>query len=164
MAKKEHTVFLAFDVPPQVEENYVFDLWKVFARSVYITRQKLAPLKIATRHYVAMAVLASSDDSATQSTLIKCMGLSPNIVLAMIDYLDHLGYTRRVQNPRNRRENIVVLSKKGRNTYDQAVRLLRQAEQELLVSLSGEELKQCRDITKRLEEPVLSIRDLAISF
>jgi DNA-binding MarR family transcriptional regulator len=162
MAKKGRTVFLAFDVPLEVEQNYVFEIWKAFARSLYITRQKLAPLKIATRHYTAMAILASSDHSATQSTLVKRMGLSPNVVLGMVDYLDRLGYTKRVRNPRNRRENIVLLSEKGRNAYDQAFRLLKQAEQEFLSSLSGEECKQFLDITKKLGESVPSIRDLAI--
>jgi len=70
MARKEHTIFLAFDVPAAVEENYVFGVWRLFAQSVYLTRKKLAPLKIATRHYAALAVLASSNHSATQSTLV----------------------------------------------------------------------------------------------
>ena len=164
MARKEHTVYLAFDVPPNIGPNYVFEIWKLFARSVHITRQKLAPLKIATRHYAALAILTSSDHSATQSALAERMGLSPNVVMAMIDYLDRLGYTRRVQNPHNRRENIVVLSKKGRAVYDQASQLLRQAEQELMASLSREESKQYLEITKKLGTSVPSIRDLAIYF
>ncbi len=162
MARKEHTVFLAFDVPPEVEENYVFGVWKLFAQSVYLTRKKLAPLKIATRHYAAMAVLASSNHSATQSTLVQVMGLSPNIVLAMVDYLDGLGYTKRVQNPRNRRENIVLLSKKGRTAFDQAVILLRQVEQELLAPLNGEECTQCAQLIKKLGSAAPPTRDLAI--
>jgi DNA-binding MarR family transcriptional regulator len=117
---------------------------------VYVTSQKLAPLKIATRHYAAMAVLASSKDFASQSTLVQCMGLSPNVVLTMVDYLDELGYTRRVQNPRNRRENIVLLSKKGRAAYDGAVVLLRQAEQEILAPLSGQESEQYQNATRKL--------------
>lgn len=164
MARKEHTVFLAFDVPSDVEENYVFGIWRLFARSVYLTRLKLAPLKIATRHYAAMAILASSDHSASQSTLVESMGLSPNVVLAMVDYLDGLGYTKRVQNPRNRRENIVILSKKGRVAFDQAVLLLRQVEQELLAPLSAEEGKQCLDMTRKLSKTVPLTRDLAIDF
>ena len=164
MAGKEHTVFLAFNVPPQVEQNYVFEIWKVFVRSVYITRHKLAPLKITTRHFAAMAVLASPSSPATQSTIAKHMGLSPNVVLAMIDYLDRLGYTRRVQNPSNRRENIVLLSKKGRNAYDQAVGILREVEKELLVCLTEEERTQSWALTKKLAEAVPSIRDVAIDF
>ena len=45
----------------------------------------------------------------------------------------------RVQNPSNRRENIVLLSNKGRNAYDQAVGILRQVEEELLAALTEEE-------------------------
>ena len=164
MARKEHTVFLAFDVPPDVEENYVFEIWKLFARSVYLTRKKLAPLKIATRHYSAMAVLASSHHSATQSTLVQRMGLSPNVVLSLVDYLDGLGYTKRVQNPRNRRENLVLLSKKGRHAYDQAVLLLRQVEKELLAQLSSEEGMQCLAIARKLGKSAPRTRDLAIDF
>jgi DNA-binding MarR family transcriptional regulator len=150
MTRKDHKTFLVFNVPPQVEANYVLNLWKVFAQSMYVTSQKLAPLKIATRHYVAMAVLASSKDFASQSTLVQCMGLSPNVVLTMVDYLDELGYTRRVQNPRNRRENIVLLSKKGRVAYDSAVVLLQQAEQEILAPLSGQESEQYQNATRKL--------------
>jgi len=164
MARKEHTIFLAFDVPAAVEENYVFGVWRLFAQSVYLTRKKLAPLKIATRHYAALAVLASSNHSATQSTLVQVMGLSPNVVLAMVDYLDGLGYTKRVQNPRNRRENIVLLSKKGRTAYDQAIVLLREVEQELLAPLTGEQCQQCVEIVKKLASSAPPTRDLAIDF
>ena len=164
MARKEHTIFLAFDVPPTIEENYVFGVWKLFAHSVYLTRKKLAPLKIATRHYAAMAVLASSNHSATQSTLVQVMGLSPNVVLAMVDYLDGLGYTKRVQNPRNRRENLVLLSKKGQTVYDQAAVLLREVEQELLAPLSDEQCKQCTEIIKKLGSSAPPTRHLAIGF
>jgi DNA-binding MarR family transcriptional regulator len=97
-----------------------------------------------------MAILASSNHSANQSTLVEKLGLSPNVVLAMVDYLDQLGYTRRVQNPRNRRENIVLLSKKGRRAYDRAVILLRRAEQELLAPLSSDEENQCQVTTRKL--------------
>lgn len=148
----------------QVEENYIFEIWKVFVRSVYITRQKLAPLKITTRHFAAMAVLASPNSPTTQSAIAKGMGLSPNVVLAMIDYLDRLGYTKRVQNASNRRENIVLLSKKGRNAYEQAVGLLRQVEKEILAPLSDEEREQNRAIAKKLGEGAPSIRELAIDF
>jgi len=164
MARKEHTIFLAFDVPAAVEENYVFGVWRLFAQSVYLTRKKLAPLKIATRHYAALAVLASSNHSATQSTLVQVMGLSPNVVLAMVDYLDGLGYTKRVQNPRNRRENIVLLSKKGRTAYDQAIVLLREVEQELLAPLTGEQCQQCVEIVKKLGTSAPPTHDLAIDF
>jgi DNA-binding MarR family transcriptional regulator len=164
MAKRERRVFLAFKVPPEVEQNYVFEVWNIFAQSVYVTRQKLAPLKIATRHYAAMAILAASDHSATQSALIKSMGLSPNVVLGMVDDLDRLGYTRRVQNPRNRRENIVLLSKKGRDAYDKALELLRQAEKELLSALTQQECEKFLEITRKLERSVPSGRDLAAMF
>jgi DNA-binding MarR family transcriptional regulator len=111
-----------------------------------------------------MAILASPNSPATQSTLAKSMGLSPNVVLAMIDYLDRLGYTRRVQNPSNRRENIVLLSKKGINAYNQALHLLEQVEQELLAPLSQTECEQRREIAKKLEAPLPPIPDLAIEF
>jgi len=92
------------------------------------------------------------------------MGLSPNVVLAMVDYLDGLGYTKRVQNPRNRRENIVLLSKKGRTAYDQAIVLLREVEQELLAPLTGEQCQQCVEIVKKLGSSAPPTRDLAIDF
>jgi DNA-binding MarR family transcriptional regulator len=100
-----------------------------------------------------MAVLAPVEQAVTQSTLVEDMGISPNVVLAMIDNLDQLGYTRRVQNPQNRRENVVLLTKKGRHVYDQAVLLVRQAEEELLAPLSVGEREQCRALTRKLYEP-----------
>jgi hypothetical protein len=65
MASNKRTIFLAFNVPAQVEQNYVFDIWRAFSRAVYLTHQELAPLKIATRHYAAMAILASPNSPAT---------------------------------------------------------------------------------------------------
>lgn len=153
MVRKDNRGVFSFDVPAVVEESYVFNAFRVSARAVYITNLKLAPLKIASRDYVAMAVLAPPDQAATQSVLVKDMGISPNVVLSMIDNLDQLGFTRRVQNPQNRRENVVLLTKKGRNVYDQALLLVRQAEEELLAPLTQEERVQCRALAKKLCEP-----------
>ena len=163
MARNEHLVFLPFDVPPDLERNYVFEVWHLFARSLKVASHKLSPLKLSTRHYAAMAVLASSDRAATQSMLAKRLGLSPNIVVGMVDYLDRLGYTKRRQNPRNRRENIVQLSPKGRKAYGRAVRRLRQAEQELLASLSKEEQRHYMAIIDRLRRSA-STQDLSVEF
>jgi len=153
MGRKDNRGALGFDVPAIVEESYFFEISKVFARAANITGLKLAPLRIVSRDYVAMAVLAPVEQAVTQSTLVEDMGISPNVVLAMIDNLDQLGYTRRVQNPQNRRENVVLLTKKGRHVYDQAVLLVRQAEEELLAPLSVGEREQCRALTRKLYEP-----------
>jgi DNA-binding MarR family transcriptional regulator len=96
-------------------------------------------LKIVTSHYTAMAVLAATDKTATQSSLDRSMGISPNVAVALVGYLDRLGYTRRVRNPRDRREDIVLLTKRRRKVYDQAVRSLWQVEEELLAPLLVEE-------------------------
>lgn len=153
MARKNHGRLLPFSVPPQVEKNYIFEIWELFIRTAHITTRKLGPLRIASRHYAALAILAPPDKPATQSMLAKQMGLSPNIVLAMVDYLDRLGYTRRVQNARNRRENVVILTTKGRKTYDLAVRLLQEAEEELMATLSAQERDQFRTLTRKLCPP-----------
>ena len=70
---------------------------------------------------------------------------------------------KRVQNPRNRRENIVQLSPKGRKAYNRAVRLLRQAEQELLGSLSKEEQKQYMAIIDTVRRSA-STQDPSVEF
>jgi DNA-binding MarR family transcriptional regulator len=58
-----------------------------------------------------------------------------------------------VQNPQNRRENLVLLTKRGRDVYEQAALLVREAEEELLAPLSAEEREQCRSLTRKLNEP-----------
>jgi DNA-binding MarR family transcriptional regulator len=150
MKRRDIGDVLGFEVPAIVKESYFLEISKVFARAADITQSKLAPLKIASRDYVAMALMAPVDEPATQSILVKQMRISPNVVLAMVDNLDDLGYTRRVQNPQNRRENLVLLTKKGRDAYHQAVLLVRQAEDELLAPLSHEEREQCRALTRKL--------------
>jgi DNA-binding MarR family transcriptional regulator len=155
MGRKDLRDVLGFDVPAIVKQSYFLDVFEAFARAADLTRSKLAPLKIVSRDYVAMSILAAVDEPVTQSILVRQMGVSPNVVLAMVDNLDHLGYTRRVQNPQNRRENRVLLTRKGRNIYDQAVLLMRQAEEKLLAPLSVEEREQCRALTRKLYEPAL---------
>ena len=150
MRRKDIGDVLGFDVPAVVKKSYFLEISKAFARATNITRSKLAPLKIASRDYVAMALLAPVDEPATQSILVRQMGVSPNVVLAMVDHLDRLGYTKRVQNPQNRRENLVLLTKRGRDVYDQAVLLVREAEEELLAPLSHDEREQCRALTRKL--------------
>jgi len=59
-------------------------------------------------------IAASSSKPVTQKQIAEHLGLNQNVIVLLLDQLEKSGHVRRVRNPRNRREQFVRLTGKGR--------------------------------------------------
>jgi MarR family transcriptional regulator for hemolysin len=74
---------------------------------------RLADLDL-DRYFFHILVLADSDRMLTQKELAEVVGFDKTAMVRVVDYLAEKGYLERKTNPKDRREQFVVLTAKGR--------------------------------------------------
>src|SRR3954471_23941191 len=88
----------------------------------------------------------------TQRDLGTMMDVDPSILVTLLNPLEANGYLSRRRDPADRRRHVVSLTPAGRRQLDRAAQAQRDAEDELLASLSAGERQQLRRL-------LLSLRD-----
>jgi DNA-binding MarR family transcriptional regulator len=88
----------------------------------------------------------------TQRDLGTMMDVDPSILVTLLNPLEADGYLSRRRDPADRRRHVVSLTPAGRRQLDRAAQAQRDAEDELLASLSAGERQQLRRL-------LLSLRD-----
>jgi DNA-binding MarR family transcriptional regulator len=68
---------------------------------------------------------AAQGGNYSQLALADMLGVNPNVMVLVIDSLEKRGFARRSRNPKNRREQLIKLSDRGRRTL---ARIKRAAE------------------------------------
>lgn len=111
--------------------------------------QHLAPLGISARE---LAVLLHLDGHVpeSQQESAQRLGVDRTTMVALIDSLEEKRLVARRPDARDRRRNVVELTKAGRATLTRALRASDKAERQLLGELSAEEAEQLRALLVRI--------------
>ena len=82
----------------------------------------------------------------TQGDLGRRMDVDPSILVALLNPLDADGYVSRKRDPTDRRRHVVTLTRRGEQRLDRAAQAQRDAEDEILASLTPEQRRQLRKL------------------
>src|SRR5829696_5033201 len=110
------------------------------------TKHKLSP-----RQFHLLGLLHDRG-AMTQRELGALMDVDPSVLVTLLNPLEADGYLSRRRDPADRRRHVVSLTPAGRRQLDRAAQAQRDAEDELLASLSAGERQQLRRL-------LLSLRD-----
>lgn len=93
----------------------------------------LAPLDLRPRHCGMLELLRAGPRS--QLVLAKALGVTPSVVVDMVDELQARSAVRRVRDTADRRRQLVELTPDGRELADRCVRLSYDLDTQLLALL-----------------------------
>ena len=82
----------------------------------------------------------------TQRELGRLMDVDPSILVTLLNPLDADGYVSRERDPSDRRRHVVHLTPRGERQLDRAAQAQRDAEDEILASLTADQRRQLRDL------------------
>ena len=111
--------------------------------------ERLTQLGLTTRMWGALNVL-DADGPTTQQYLGKCTGIDPSSMVATIDELESRGLVERRPHPSDRRAHSLHITDQGREVLRRGRQLAREAQEQLLSPLGGEERKLLHDLLLRL--------------
>jgi DNA-binding MarR family transcriptional regulator len=108
----------------------------------------MATLELRPVHYDFLAVLAESGPM-TQKQLADLLKIDAARIVSLTDELQQRGLVERAVDPRDRRRNLLSLTKDGRATTTKAARLGRSVEKDLLSQLSATDQADLRRLLRR---------------
>jgi DNA-binding MarR family transcriptional regulator len=88
-------------------------------------------------------------EGAIQQELGSAMGIDRSTMVSLLDELEAPGLAERRPQPKDRRAREISITPKGRRLLEQARRMARQVEDEVLGGLSAEERRQLLELLRR---------------
>jgi DNA-binding MarR family transcriptional regulator len=116
-----------------VTDTAVFQLGKLGQAVTSRFAEALAPLGLRPRHCGVLEVLTSNP--MAQLDLSRFLGVTPSVIVDMLDELQELGAIRRVRDTADRRRQLIELTDEGRALAHHAVLLARRMDTELFGAL-----------------------------
>lgn len=136
--------------PPTVlAGNAGFLLGKVHELARDRFEQALAPLGLKARHYGVLAALAEQGPVA-QNALGDRLHIDRSTMVGVIDELEAAGRVLRQRNPQDRRAYQLRLTDAGRATFQQAVQVVDQTQDEVFAPLGRPQRQQLHDMLTAL--------------
>ena len=116
-----------------VAASATFLLGKLAAISTARFAERIAAFGLRPRHCGVLEWLAAAP--ATQLELSKALGVTPSVIVDMLDELEVLDAVRRNRDPADRRRQIVELTPIGRSLIISTARAASEVDEELLADL-----------------------------
>lgn len=107
--------------------------------------RRLEPFGVDPRSYAVLKAL-SEDDGRSQRQLSTQLGIHRNVMVTVVDKLEHQGLVTRMPHPGDRRAFAVTLTDKARELLPRLDAQGRAQEDEITAALSGND----RDAARRL--------------
>jgi DNA-binding MarR family transcriptional regulator len=90
--------------------------------------------------------------AVTQGELGNLTGIAPSVLVQLLNPLEDDGRISRDRDPADRRRHVVTLTPAGKKHLDRAARAQREAEDELLASLTSNQREQLRELLLTLRD------------
>ena len=90
---------------------------------------------------------------------INMLGIDPNVMVIHIDTLERRRFVRRKKNPRDRREQLIMLTEKGRRLLRAAFHARTKANRVIFAGMSAKDLRQMVDAANVLLAHAKKIKD-----
>ena len=135
--------------PHRLGGTLVWLLGRASQRAHQLTQERLAAGGVRKWHYAVLATLAEFGPAA-QADIGRRIGVDRSDMVALLNDLEADGYIHRTPDPKDRRRNSVVLTAEGRAILARFDRMVIEADDTLLKSLSPAEREQLATLLKRI--------------
>jgi DNA-binding MarR family transcriptional regulator len=125
-----------------VVQTVVFLLSKLGQAANGRFADRLAPLGLRPRHCALLEMLAGA--SKAQLELANAIGVTPSVVVDMLDELEQANAVRRVRDKADRRRHLIELTPEGRRLRLRATMLARETDEEMLAGFDTAQVATLR--------------------
>ncbi|WP_057491144.1 MarR family winged helix-turn-helix transcriptional regulator [Streptococcus orisasini] len=119
----------------KLEQSWGYTLSKVAQKMDKQFSKSLSMYGIDSRGYGVLVTL-SNNDSITQIKIGELMSIDRTTVGQLIDMLESKGFVKRQQNPKDRRQNLIVLTNEGKTLVAKMWQEMHQIEQGVIANLA----------------------------
>lgn len=125
-------------------DSYGFLFGKILETMVNTFEDKVEEYKITSKHYGIMLVI-HSNSNISQKEIGEILRIDRTTMVVLVDYLENMGFVKRIKNPSDRRAYYLTLTDKGINVLDECWDILEKCELTALIPLSEEEKTKLKE-------------------
>ncbi|QGU05567.1 MarR family winged helix-turn-helix transcriptional regulator [Corynebacterium comes] len=140
-------VTMTTGVPLSLLESPSFQLERLRRRTRDCVESSLSTRDTTMREYWVLTCLTERDASS-QTALSESLAIDASDMVRLIDALETKSWAKRDRDPRDRRRQIVTLTKAGAKAQAELAVLVTQAESAALDESTGKQLKHLRKLTQ----------------
>lgn len=134
-------------LPSELLHSPSFQLERLRRRTRELVDQALADQGFTLREYWLLTCLEDRP-SASQGEIGELLTIDPSDMVRLVDSLEQRSYARRDKDPRDRRRQIISITKKGRKIRAHLHTVVAAAEDAALDESTSKQLKQLRKLAR----------------
>lgn len=139
----------ALTLPADLLSSPSFQLERLRRRTREFVEAALAAEGFNLREYWVLTCLVDGD-AASQATLGEILGVDRSDMVRLVDSLEKRNLAKRVKDPKDRRRQIISVTKKGTKAYTTLRPLVIAAEDQALDESTSKQLKHLRKLAKSI--------------
>ncbi|MBF4554204.1 MarR family winged helix-turn-helix transcriptional regulator [Corynebacterium suicordis] len=136
-------------LPADLLSSPSFQLERLRRRTREFVETALQEHGFNLREYWVLTCLVDGD-AASQATLGEILGVDRSDMVRLVDSLEDRQLAKRVKDPKDRRRQIISVTKKGTKAYAQLRPLVTTAEDKALDESTSKQLKHLRKLAKSI--------------
>lgn len=136
-------------LPADLLSSPSFQLERLRRRTREFVETALLEQGFNLREYWVLTCLADGD-AASQATLGEILGVDRSDMVRLVDSLEDRQLAKRVKDPKDRRRQIISITKKGTKAYTNLRPLVTVAEDKALDESTSKQLKHLRKLAKQI--------------
>lgn len=136
-------------LPADLLSSPSFQLERLRRRTREFVEATLLEKGFNLREYWVLTCLVDGD-AASQATLGEILGVDRSDMVRLVDSLEDRNLAKRVKDPKDRRRQIISVTKKGTKAYNQLRPLVHEAEDKALDESTSKQLKHLRKLAQSI--------------
>lgn len=136
-------------LPTELLSSPSFQLERLRRRTREFVESSLAEHGFNLREYWILTCLVDGD-AASQAALGEILGVDRSDMVRLVDSLEKRSLAKRVKDAKDRRRQIISITKKGAKAYDSLKPIVTKAEDKALDESTSKQLKHLRKLAKAI--------------
>jgi DNA-binding MarR family transcriptional regulator len=135
----------------------IIDVFRLNALLLTAGDRMVAPLGLTSTRWQVLRAIVDAERAQPVAWLARDMGGNRQNVQRIVNDLQEMGFVTLEENPHHRRASLVVLTEKGRGTYDEAGRLQAPWANGLSEDLAIKDIDTTRRVVAELRKKLVEL-------
>lgn len=129
-------------------------IWRIYFLSKRVIDQNLKKLNLTYPQFGTLVAL-SKQENISQRKLAEFFGIDTTNMMVICDSLEKKKLIQRMSNPKDRRENLIVRTERGKNLTQKAMKRMENYVDEITGQLEQKEIASAMPVLKKLHDSLL---------
>ena len=132
-------------------------IWRIYFLSKKVIGQNLKKLNLTYPQFGTLVAL-SKQENISQRKLAEFFGIDTTNMMVICDSLEKKRLIKRLSNPKDRRENLIVRTEKGKKLTQKAMKLMEGYVNQITGQLEQKDIVSVMPVLKKLHDSLMGVK------